>query len=331
MTKRTHLGLPYDMTFGEFWKDEYNEMVRRVSALIHSYAISNQESDPPSGAADGDTYIVAAGATHDWAGKESYIAVYNGFSSEWEFYAPEFGLRMWVQTTGTSPSLAGMYIYKDSTGWEPDTLLQWMLDHHSIAVITFSGSDGETYTMSESESQAMLKVILNSGLNCKLKWAQGIYGPLQVISQTLNSETLTLEDASATNSLQVTGRTSHIIFYDDANVLQNLSADAALVAQQQLQLVIEVDTASNDLSNNTIGELTVYTRATAQTLTIKDNDVSGYPKNAQKEFFVKGAGGLTIQSDSDVIINGPTSFAQNEGGKLVRNNETNEWYIIKWA
>lgn len=62
---------------------------------------------PPGGEAEGDRYIVAAGATGLWAGKDENIATYSGGS--WVFTAPIAGMTSFVIDEGK--------LYGYTTAW----------------------------------------------------------------------------------------------------------------------------------------------------------------------------------------------------------------------
>jgi len=52
-------------------------------------------TSPPASPSFGDAYIVASGATGDWAGKDNQIAVWNGYN--WDFVTPINGTLAYVQ------------------------------------------------------------------------------------------------------------------------------------------------------------------------------------------------------------------------------------------
>jgi hypothetical protein len=51
----------------------------------------------PGSPSDGDCYIVASGATGDWASQDGKLAFYDSTNAEWVFYSPVEGLRVWLQ------------------------------------------------------------------------------------------------------------------------------------------------------------------------------------------------------------------------------------------
>lgn len=71
-----------------------NMALMRIDALLNSSALDKDLSTPPAEPEEGDVYIVGAGATGDWAGKEKSIAY---FEQIWRFITPNEGLMLWVQ------------------------------------------------------------------------------------------------------------------------------------------------------------------------------------------------------------------------------------------
>lgn len=71
-----------------------NEALLRIDALLNSFAISAQFSNPPNEVKDGDLYIIAVNATGEWQGKEQQLAF---FYQGWRYIKPNLGLALWVK------------------------------------------------------------------------------------------------------------------------------------------------------------------------------------------------------------------------------------------
>jgi hypothetical protein len=71
-----------------------NEALSRLDVMVQACALSRSLATPPEDAADGDTYIVAPGATALWQGREASLAIAR--AGGWEFLAPTEGLVAWV-------------------------------------------------------------------------------------------------------------------------------------------------------------------------------------------------------------------------------------------
>lgn len=69
--------------------------------------ISKIITTPPASPANGDRYLIPAGATGTWSGKTNQIAHYNG--SAWIYYSPSQGWSVYVDTENKN------YVYNNST------------------------------------------------------------------------------------------------------------------------------------------------------------------------------------------------------------------------
>lgn len=73
-----------------------NLAINVIDALLQPRVIAMDLTAPPSTGADGDMYIVAAGATGDWAGKDDWLARYVLEGQFWQFYEPGVQVSMIV-------------------------------------------------------------------------------------------------------------------------------------------------------------------------------------------------------------------------------------------
>lgn len=92
-----------------------NTMLRALQSLVQPNVKNMTTTTPPVSPSNGDMYVVAAGGTGAWTGKDNQIAYWstdnlNAPSGEWEFYAPKTG---WV--VGNQAD-AKLYIY-NGTSW----------------------------------------------------------------------------------------------------------------------------------------------------------------------------------------------------------------------
>lgn len=89
------IGLTGDFALGDnAWGAAMNANLRRLSALTQPVVIDKDLSAPPASPVVGDTYLVAATATGDWATHDDDIAVY--YADGWAFYTPVRGWRVFV-------------------------------------------------------------------------------------------------------------------------------------------------------------------------------------------------------------------------------------------
>ena len=117
-----------------------NEALIRLDALAQPIALSSAVSSPPP-AADGDAYIVPAGATGEWAGQENKLAVYD--NGGWLFLSPRSGWRVWVEDQS-------FYATFVSSGWV--SALCGAVEGGAFSSVRISTVDeslsGSTYTTS---------------------------------------------------------------------------------------------------------------------------------------------------------------------------------------
>ena len=100
-------GLPL-LFAGQSQKEFYvNEAHALTDALLHA-ACEGEAANPPATPAEGETWLVAAAATGDWAGADGQIAARQ--SGNWLFAAPRDGMRMFDRSTGQ------MLLYRG--GWQ---------------------------------------------------------------------------------------------------------------------------------------------------------------------------------------------------------------------
>lgn len=72
----------------------HNEALLILDALVQLAVADRDLTAPPAGPAEGDRFIVASGATGDWAGEDGRVAQFDG--TAWVFHAPQPGWRAWV-------------------------------------------------------------------------------------------------------------------------------------------------------------------------------------------------------------------------------------------
>ncbi|MEC3949772.1 DUF2793 domain-containing protein [Sphingobium sp. HWE2-09] len=72
----------------------HNEALTLVDALLHGRVESADLASPPGAPTIGQCWIVADGASGDWAGRADAIALWS--EGGWRFVAPRAGLRLFV-------------------------------------------------------------------------------------------------------------------------------------------------------------------------------------------------------------------------------------------
>jgi hypothetical protein len=108
MTETNHLALPYIDAAQAQKHVTHNEALQILDALIQLSVLARDQLAPPPAPLEGDRYIVGAGATGAFAGKEGKIAAW--LSGGWMFLSPRAG---WIAHV---VSEASTLIY-DGTAW----------------------------------------------------------------------------------------------------------------------------------------------------------------------------------------------------------------------
>lgn len=88
----------------------HNMALRQLEALLVR-ALSKDVAAPPASPAAGDSYIIPAGATGAWSGKENQIAAHIG--GVWSYFAASEGIRLWINDLDVE------YVF-DGAAWVPN-------------------------------------------------------------------------------------------------------------------------------------------------------------------------------------------------------------------
>ena len=92
----TRLGLPFIIASQAQKHITHNEALRDLDVLVHLTVEDNTLTTPPADALDGQCYVVADGATGDWSGRATQIAVRK--DQAWHFYIPKEGWSCWLRS-----------------------------------------------------------------------------------------------------------------------------------------------------------------------------------------------------------------------------------------
>ncbi len=112
----TNLLLPYILAAQAQKHVTHNEALRILDGLVQLSVEDRDLTAPPGSPADGDRYIVASGATGDWAGWDLNVALWT--DGAWLRLPPRAGWRAWVEAES-------LLLVFDGSGWigtTPDTL-----------------------------------------------------------------------------------------------------------------------------------------------------------------------------------------------------------------
>ena len=103
------LSLPYLLPAQAQKHVTHNEALARLDVAVQLAVIARDVTTPPADPAQGDRYLVAAGASGDWAGRDGEIAVYD--MNTWVFQAPVAG---WVARVLSEDA----QVRFDGTAWQ---------------------------------------------------------------------------------------------------------------------------------------------------------------------------------------------------------------------
>ena len=104
----TNLLLPYILAAQAQKHVTHNEALRLLDGLVQLSVLDRDLTAPPGSPADGDRYIVASGATGDWAGWDQNVALFT--DGAWLRLPPQTGWRAWIEDDG-------MLLVYDGAGW----------------------------------------------------------------------------------------------------------------------------------------------------------------------------------------------------------------------
>ena len=157
-----------------------NEALGLLDALVQLSVKDRHLTAPPASPADGDRYIVAAGATGAWAGKSNHVAIRQ--NGGWIFRPPREGWRCWVddenvllifdgaawdEFAGTPSelqnlSLLGVGATADATNPFSAKLNKALWAAKTIA----EGGDGDLrYTLNKEAAADTLSLLLQTGFS----------------------------------------------------------------------------------------------------------------------------------------------------------------------
>jgi hypothetical protein len=108
MENTSRLDLPYIMPSQAQKHVTHNDALRMLDCLVQPVVKSRTLSAPPASPSEGEGYVIAAGATDIWAGKENAVACF--VDGAWQFFTPSAGWQ--IYDAGASER-----IVFSGTGW----------------------------------------------------------------------------------------------------------------------------------------------------------------------------------------------------------------------
>ena len=114
LTTGPNLGLLDNGEYGEGTYSEFLRLLRAINLLVQPHVVSNTVAAPPVSPAEGDAYIIPAGATGEWVDKVGQIARWTARSAaitpQWEYFIPKKSWLFGVDSTNT-------YVRFDGVAW----------------------------------------------------------------------------------------------------------------------------------------------------------------------------------------------------------------------
>ncbi len=105
-SRTTRLELPL-LFAGQAQKEGFvNEITARIDALLHG-AIEGEQAAPPAAPADGQMWLVAAGASGAWLGQSGKLAARQ--AGNWLFVAPRDGIKLLNRASGQEIRYSGTW------------------------------------------------------------------------------------------------------------------------------------------------------------------------------------------------------------------------------
>lgn len=114
MTDSPNLSLPYLASAQAQKHVTVNEALSRLDALSAPVAKSAAATAPPADPADGELWIVPAGATGAWSGADRQLAFF--VNDGWAFADPRPGWRVWVEDESRAAVYVGGSWIRDLLG-----------------------------------------------------------------------------------------------------------------------------------------------------------------------------------------------------------------------
>jgi hypothetical protein len=109
MDQTARFALPY-LAPGQMQKEFFhNEALQRIDTLLCPIVEGPASATPPSNPPPGNCYLVAAGATGSWAGRDGLLACFT--EAGWRFVTPLDGMRLVDRASG-------QFISRHAGTWE---------------------------------------------------------------------------------------------------------------------------------------------------------------------------------------------------------------------
>ncbi|MEA3061867.1 MAG: hypothetical protein QOJ94_1648 [Sphingomonadales bacterium] len=140
----------------------HNEALAVLDCALEAAIEGPPQASPPPSPAEGQCWIVAAGATGDWSGKAGCLAAWT--SGGWRFVAPPAGMSVWNKADAFS-------MRYDGTGWSGGELVGSSLRIGGVQVVgerraAIASPSGGTIIDAEARTalNAVIAALMSHGL-----------------------------------------------------------------------------------------------------------------------------------------------------------------------
>jgi hypothetical protein len=219
---------------GAVYGNDGRQFLRMFQALIQCNVINTTTTSPPGSPSNGDTYIIASGATGGWVGKDAFIAYWtlddpNNPSGKWDYYAPVKG---WL---ATSQANNGTYEF-NGTAWvgQRTSSFNFQVDGGGSAITT--GAKGQWDVPIACTITGWVLTADQSG-SCVIDVLRSTYSGFPTTASIASTDKPTLSSAQKNENLSVSAWTTALAAGDQLQINVN---SASTVTRTNLTVLVTI-------------------------------------------------------------------------------------------
>jgi len=305
MTDTTNLGLPC-IEGGQAQKHvTHNEALRILDTLVQLAVNDRDLTVPPGSPVEGDRYIVDAGATGAWAGRDHEIAAWQ--DGGWQFSAPNPGWLAYVIDEG-------VLLAFDGAAWQAAVIVSGVaLQNLSLVGVGTTADSVNPLSAKLNNALFSARAVANGGdgnIRCKLSK-----------ESAANTASLLLQaDYSGRAELGLTG---------DDNFRIKVSADgstwrdAIVIDRASGQVSFPQGGAGNDLEL-TLAQLTLSVADALNTAQFLGASGNRFADSFETLSHVDGGGAINLDTGEAGLLK-PTAAVNNSLATQTLNENSPEW------
>lgn len=218
-------GVLYGWEAGEdFWGGPMNQNLVLLDALLNPYIISMTFSSPPQNSEDGDMYLIASGASGDWAGHDGHLAY--RISGTWAFFSPTRGVRARLASSAAFIWYNGSAWLDEYTGQTPGTTDPSVTPiYYDIGVTVPYAIEANEYILYQPILQPLMLPV--NGAGSAFRMAAGAPGTMSLILYRNSTQigTMTISSGQSAGVFSVASPTAL-----GAGDILNIRAPSVVVA-----------------------------------------------------------------------------------------------------